>query len=759
MSSPPRADIAADSLTPRSGPTRLPWDTWLTRWRWAWIPATVLLGLWLRFPGLSAWWVATSDQGRYLSFAEQIRRGHWAWSNGYDMVSTARAGFSEYVPPLYPLLSGLAGVIMGDVRVAGTAVNLTAGLAVIVLGALLALRISGATAGLLTALALACHPLLINFSTNRYTEILFAATLLAAALATWEALERPASPRLLAAGLVWAVSGLARFEGQTLFGLTLIYLLLALRPRRALTVLAGHLILSIPFRLWAMLATPDPPQIDLSVHTLVVNRLEDNFFRGPYLLDGDGHVLSQEIARGASFLGYLWSERGFYLDFIVENLRRLPPMIAQDVLWGGLWIAALLGGLCLLAGDDRQGRRRWLVALAAAPLGYLCLTTLVPRLFLGVLPLHLILAAAAVVTVARSVEGAAKTRGWKSPWPLPAAVIALCAALAFRGVTPSDYYDARQDVLAAVRLEAMAQIARSQQQPPRIVSARDASFGFHSEAQQIILPYADREATLRFLRRHGVRHLLVDNPHIRRHRPEQVWLTSPEALAADLRWVARDPEGWSDLYEVHPEPRSSEEQIEPAAALLAYGAGVAALRPRPEVESEIASVRAMTISPETLADWELVLAHAVGPGARELWGAALAALDREGTSPAAALRRARASAWHAHSVARWLYEQQRTEQALAAWELALETGPPHEEYALGLCRSQMRLGRNDLALEAARRAIRIAPDSFWAHLSAGDAARALQRFDEARAHWRRAAARAPFPDLEAAALERLAASP
>jgi 4-amino-4-deoxy-L-arabinose transferase-like glycosyltransferase len=563
----------------------LPWDAWLIRHLTTWLAMAMLLAIGMRMPLLPHHWVSGADQGRYLSQADNIRRGHWTWSNQYDIVGSNTSGFTRFNPPLYPLVTGLLGLATGEVEIAGTAVNMVAGLLVIAFAALLAVRLAGPTAGFLAAFITALHPLLINFSTNRYSDITFLALLTGALLVLILCFDQPIRRRLIAAGAIWALASLTRTEGVILFAIVLTFTLLTLRIRCALWLLLGFLCVAEPIWIWGKMATPPPGQVlnahqMLAIHRMLGTEVSSEERARPShpiyevpttALDDQGRVITLEAAREVPGLRYLWCERGFFTWLALDNLRLLPHVITGEALGGGLWVLALLGIAVLLWCRGIRHPITLMFALMIAPLGYMLIGQVATRYLLPTITLSCI-AAAIGLTVISCACHCVLSRSLSSPRAVEVAsatALALIAAgAALLALRPSPIGDVRPMALPWRRTLVFAEILRSLPEMPRTVASRDAAFGYAVGTRQVIFPYADVPQTLEFLRREGAEYLLTDRPIIRRWRPLQESVNHPERVVADLEWIARDPAGWYDLYRVRPQRVSAEVTSETAALEL-----------------------------------------------------------------------------------------------------------------------------------------------------------------------------------------------
>lgn len=146
-----------------------------------------------------------NEGGEYARTAENILAGR-----GYFSI----LGVPQlYFPPLYPLLIALFSLLTRNSELAGRLVSLLAGTCLLLPCAGIAGRLYGRKVAYLCTVLVACHPLLIAFSTSVFSEGLFATLLMSAVYWTMRCLEvHKSRAQLLLAGVFWGLSYLTRPE-------------------------------------------------------------------------------------------------------------------------------------------------------------------------------------------------------------------------------------------------------------------------------------------------------------------------------------------------------------------------------------------------------------------------------------------------------------------------------------------------------------------------------------------------------------------
>jgi 4-amino-4-deoxy-L-arabinose transferase-like glycosyltransferase len=158
----------------------------------------------------------TTDDAHYNDIALKVSQGHGIASQ-FPYIWTHATAFR---PPLYPVLLGGLYAVFGEHLVVAQAFNVVLGTGVVVLATLLAFRLGGRTAGLVTAVVATLHPSLLAGDGVVLTEPLALLLLLATLLA----LDRD---RYALAGLLAGLLVLTRPSAQLFVPVVAAYLLLS----------------------------------------------------------------------------------------------------------------------------------------------------------------------------------------------------------------------------------------------------------------------------------------------------------------------------------------------------------------------------------------------------------------------------------------------------------------------------------------------------------------------------------------------------
>lgn len=175
------------------------------------VAAATIIALALRV----AWalWVAREPQGlydpaRYLGYARQI-------ADGNGMVEPMSGHPTAYYPPGYPLFLGVVAWVSrpfsNNLPLVVTLVQAVIGAATSVLGAAVARRVAGRTAGVVAAFALALYPNLVFHSGTILGETLYNALFMAFLVVVTSGGIRPrSSAQVAGAGLVLGLAVMVR---------------------------------------------------------------------------------------------------------------------------------------------------------------------------------------------------------------------------------------------------------------------------------------------------------------------------------------------------------------------------------------------------------------------------------------------------------------------------------------------------------------------------------------------------------------------
>ena len=206
--------------------------------------AAAAAGLAVRLAFGLLYWVdkpLTHDEREYLALAQAIIAGRgFAYEPGHESGTTQQFGRA----PMYPLFLAAIGAGRAPHDAAPTAVkvaqSVVGALAVWVIG-LLAWRLGGSAAGLVSAWIAAVYPPLVWIDAYVLTEGLYCALALSTVLVLDRAIDRadagqPWTPRAIAAGALCGIAILVR--PAMLFFLPVAGVWLFLRHRRALAAIA-----------------------------------------------------------------------------------------------------------------------------------------------------------------------------------------------------------------------------------------------------------------------------------------------------------------------------------------------------------------------------------------------------------------------------------------------------------------------------------------------------------------------------------------
>lgn len=186
-----------------------------------------------------------SEGAEYARIAENLR-------SGVGYVGLATPGAEVNFPPLFPWLIAGTSFITHNYELAGRIVSL-------VLGALLPLPVFGITsrlfncrAGLIAAILVMLHPLLINLSFSVLSEGPYATLLLSAVYVAIRALNEHSIKLWALAGGAFGLSYLLRAEATGTFAIAALFALVAgkgaaiVRCKRALAAILVFLVIASP---------------------------------------------------------------------------------------------------------------------------------------------------------------------------------------------------------------------------------------------------------------------------------------------------------------------------------------------------------------------------------------------------------------------------------------------------------------------------------------------------------------------------------
>ena len=123
-----------------------------------------------------------------------------------------RTGLREVFPPFYPLLIGLAHLVIPDLELAGRIVSLAAGLLLVYLVFRFVRSLAGESVALWAAFFAAIHPYLVKFSVSVLTESTAAALALATVFAFYRGITDNSGRHIVFSGFCLSLTYLTRPE-------------------------------------------------------------------------------------------------------------------------------------------------------------------------------------------------------------------------------------------------------------------------------------------------------------------------------------------------------------------------------------------------------------------------------------------------------------------------------------------------------------------------------------------------------------------
>jgi 4-amino-4-deoxy-L-arabinose transferase-like glycosyltransferase len=517
----------------------------------------------------------STDETAYLRSGISLIEGH-----GFE-----RGGHPElHFPPFVPFLLGLASRVV-DAHVGAVVLTCLAGTALILPLALLARRLVGPGAGVVTAWVAALAPGLATMPAARgagseaeYTLLVVTAVWLVIAAADHRG--RPRVTRVAGAGLLVGLAFLTRPEGLFVavpLGAAVVALAFRARDRdrdREGSVLvrvgeaaalagafAAPLVLCIvPYAAflhsntgkWELTAKTQDASIE-AWHAVAGNDRESRD-EVLYELDDSGLRFSDAATDRTPLPTLAREDPAGYLGILLTNLASL----AKNV--GGWWLLPVPAWVLAGLGAWRIRRSRLgalLLVVGLVPVATAMAFFVQPRYLMVTVALATVLVGAAWSTLSGR---------WR--WPILAAtlgLLALSSVATFYGDGgwwhPGDHTDQRR---------AGEWVADHTDAGDRIM-ARSMVVEYYADRPTIAVPYADVGDITRFARHYGVRYLVVDESHASRLRPQLLPLlgTRPaadaETSAVGLRLVheVRAEGRITRVFALDPPPRSTTEQGPP----------------------------------------------------------------------------------------------------------------------------------------------------------------------------------------------------
>ncbi len=521
------------------------------RWShpWVWPTIVLLLGLVVRLFWARVDRVVWGDEPFYLWIGQSWLTGH-----GYQFFGYSGTHFS----PLFPLLAGGLGLLLGDLERGSLVVY-------VITGALLALplyaiarRVHSEEAAVLAALSAAIYPALTAgvLFWGTMTEPLF---LLGAAVGLY-GLVRATQEGGLGAWAVAAVAfGLAyltRTEGLLYFivGLGAWVLLSWGKPvsmGRWLAGLAVYVVLFalviLPYVIYLHQATgrwqlAEEAGAAFDTTTGLAYQDPAAFDKATWRLDRSGqevYLFSPESDR-VSFLDSVRANPRGFLRRVRRNLRDVRDTLFTPKLvpWALIGLVAL--GLFARPWDRRRLRGELILLGSLAPPLSFVLFFIQERYLAGLLlPILLWMGVGLVVlgdwlqeSVDLLIARVGAWRGWR--W-LPAALV----LLVLWGMGPQVAALQRQTHSFQTAHKVAGQWLRAHGvTADDVVMSRYPAIAFHAGAAWAATPAEDWPQVLRYARARGAKYLVVDEWEVKRLRPQLEFLLDPSQAPPELRHLA-----------------------------------------------------------------------------------------------------------------------------------------------------------------------------------------------------------------------------
>jgi hypothetical protein len=466
----------------------------------------------------------STDETAYLRSGQSLIAGDGFERNGKPEL---------HFPPMVPVLLGLADKVFDDPHTGTVVLTVVASAALVLPLSLLARRIGGPTAGVVTAWVAALGPGLSTTVVNRGAGS-EAEYLLLVASAVWfvvsaaDAEGRARLGRVAAGGLLVGLAYLTRPEGLFFaVPLGLAVLVLAVRGvgragwvRAAVPLAAAF---GLPLLLcvapYAAYLHSHTGKVQLSAKTQDAS-LEawhavaraDRRERDSILWALDESGLSFANTERTSLPALARSDPGGYAGILRTNVGELVhevtmPEAGQQLVWlllpGPAWILVGYG----IWRSRRSWGARLVLAAAAMPIA--------TALIFFVQPRYLVVATA-FATVFVGVGAAGLARRWRTPAVAALAVLlVLSSAAGFRSSGagwwhPSDGLDQRR---------AGEWIAANTEPDARIL-ARSMVVEYYADRPTMAIPYADLDDIIAYARHYGADYIVADWYTVVRLRPQ-----------------------------------------------------------------------------------------------------------------------------------------------------------------------------------------------------------------------------------------------
>lgn len=460
-----------------------------------------------------------SEGAEYARIAQNLLAGA-----GYTGMATP--GQQLFFPPLFPYLIAGLSLVVGDAETAGRIVSLVAGSLLVLPVYAISLRLYGQKAAVIAGWLTALHPVLIYYSTTVYCEPLFLSLIATAIYLSTRAADNPTAGNASLSGMAYGLAYLVRPEALTFAVIAVGVIVLARRldgrnvPWRRLSLLPlVALIVTAPYITWLSFQTGGLRlEIKSALNLATAARIQQGMPSDQATL-GIAHDLATE---GTYIQPNISAIRDFSLRsdaFAQLLIRQSEEMIngATSILAGGPATGSpMLFALAVLGLFARAWRRSTiphhlhLVCIGALSIaGTLFIYYQNIRFYLLPLVFMCIWASFGSLVVGNWASGTARAVLDRAAVAASAASVA--RALVLLGVIlPSSVWAIRafsSDVASRAIQHAGEQLA---EQTSIEIADTSTVLAFHARAPFVWLPYSDGETALRFLRKEGVTHVVVD---------------------------------------------------------------------------------------------------------------------------------------------------------------------------------------------------------------------------------------------------------
>ena len=479
------------------------------------IAGIAILALLVRLLTLRADLVLVDDELHYAESLARFLRG--------DVLG----GVSDYWSFLYPLAAIPLAAVSGDAETGLRLLSIFAGAALTVPAYLIARRLWSPAAAAFSALFVALHPMLVQFSAMAMTESFYMFLLFLSVLFFLEALAGgKARHQALAAAMI-GLAWLTRQEAQFVFAIFLgVWLLapgagsaprpFAARVRGAAMMLAIFVVAASPYIVllraktgrWT---TGAKASVNISSPLLWQEGLAKEEYL--YRLNAEGTRRALDDVKAQSPIRVLWENRrnvaARYPDNLTAGLGLMPALLSSPL----LVLLVPFGMIGRRWSRARRSEEITLFLLGIFPIALFSFFTVGLRYFVSYLPVYLLWAGAGCWQL---------VTWWResiSPRTRPAVIV---IALAYLSLLP--YIAHKQRVLWEAQPHENRTIGRwiREHEGPgkRILAKSGSSISYYAgNAEATFIPWTDAPGLLRFARHHGYELLALHEFYVYKNRP------------------------------------------------------------------------------------------------------------------------------------------------------------------------------------------------------------------------------------------------